>query len=86
MVREPHVLNVDGRDTGVSRQSNYEVQDALVDMCQYVDVLEQVIVIQDLCEVVIHLAQHRSPAVEVSADVEASPQGYDQHWPIQFKF
>ena len=43
-------------DTGVDLRSNYEVQNALVDTGQYVDVLEQVVVIQDQCEVVINMA------------------------------
>ena len=46
-------------------------------MCWYIDMLKQVIVIQDLCEVESHLAQYRSPAVEVSAEVEASRHVYD---------
>ena len=72
-----YVLDEDARDTGVGRRGNYEVQDALVDMYRYVDVLEKVVVIQNLCEVVSHLTRHRSPAVEVSADAEASRHGYD---------
>ena len=39
---------------------------------RYMDVLEQDVVIQDLCEVMTNLAQHRSLAIKVSADVEAS--------------
>ena len=46
-------------------------------MCRYVDVLVQVVVIQDLCEVVIHLAQYISPVFEVSANIAASRHGYD---------
>lgn len=60
MFREPHVLDVDARYTVVGRRSKYKVQDALIDMCWYVDLLEQVVVIQDLCDLMIHLAKHRS--------------------------
>ena len=56
MLREPHVLNVNVCDMGLVSEVIMRLQDALVDMYLYVDVLEQVVVIQDLCKVVIHLA------------------------------
>ena len=60
VIRKPHVLYVDARNTGVGRKSKYRVQDTLIIMCWYVDVLELVVVILDLCEVVINAVKHRS--------------------------